>query len=121
MVVHPHPGSPSLGSGRTGLHVRSQGEVWDVLQPAWKAENPAMAMAAAGYLALPSMTTSAAASASPKLSSGAAPDGLWPGVGKVCERRPSGRTTAAIGGLVRMRSIGREDGHRPHSLVRAGD
>ena len=80
-----------------------------------------MGMVAARYLALPSMTASAAASASPTLSSGAAPDGVWPGVGKICERRTSGRTAATIGGLVRMGSIGREDGHRLHSLVPAGD
>jgi hypothetical protein len=83
--------------------------------------NPAMVLVAARYLGLPSKTASAAATASPKLSSGAAPDGVWPEVGKVCERPPSGRTAAAIGGLVRMRSIGREDGHRLHGLVPAGD
>ena len=83
--------------------------------------NPAMVLVAARYLALPSKTASAA-SASPKLSSSAAPDGVWPEVGKVCERPPSGRTAAAtIGGVVRMPSIGSEDGHRLHRLVPADD
>jgi hypothetical protein len=86
--------------------------------------NPAMVLVAARYLGLPSKTASAAATASPKLSSGAAPDGVWPEVGKVCERPPSGRTAAAaatIGGVVRMPSIGSEDGHRLHRLVPADD
>ena len=95
-----------------------KGGYGDVLQPVWKAREPCDGDDRRGVSGAPSMTALAAASTRPKLSSGAAPDGVWPGVGKVCERRPSGRTTAAIGGLVRMRSIGRKYGHRLHSLVR---
>ena len=46
------------------------------------------------YVALSSTTAaSAATSASRSLSSSAAPNGVWPGVGKICEPGPGGASS----------------------------
>jgi len=53
----------------------------------------ATVMVAGTYLALPSTTAAAATSASRTLSSSAPTNGVWPGVGKVCEPGPGGASS----------------------------
>ena len=48
---------------------------------------------AALFVALSSGATGAATSSSRTLSSGATPNGVWPGVGKICEPGPGGASS----------------------------
>ena len=50
-------------------------------------------MVAGTYVALTSTTAAAATSGSRALSSGATPNGVWPGVGKICEPGPGGASS----------------------------
>ena len=58
-------------------------------------------MVAGTYVALSSTTAAAATSASRTLSSSAATNGVWPGVGKICEPGPGGASS--------VRGVGSED------------
>ena len=53
----------------------------------------ATVMVAGTYVALSSTTAGAATSASRTLSSSAPPNGVWPGVGKICEPGPGGASS----------------------------
>ena len=53
----------------------------------------ATVMVAGTYVALSSTTAAAATSASRTLSSSAATNGVWPGVGKICEPGPGGASS----------------------------